>query len=98
VHDADALDFIRGGPRNPAEALAFAQGVALDSDLVSERAPAEMQARFQRSGEIATDRHFVGPNGRVYLRGENILEPESHHMRTALMRVLSSQARLKRTW
>jgi hypothetical protein len=70
--DNDSRSFLKYGPRSPAEKLAYAQRVNPLAHLDALPAPQDVQQRFQDTGELEeTDRFFVGPDGRIYLRNED---------------------------
>lgn len=69
--DNDSRNFLKHGPRGAAERLAYAQQVNPLAHLDALLASRQAQLRFQDSGDLDRSQHFVGPDGRVYVRNED---------------------------
>lgn len=82
--DDEGLGFLKHGPRSSGERLAFAQRVHPDAHLSSSAASATEQSRFQESGTFDSNRYFVGPDRRVYLRGSGTKEPLAYRLRRGI--------------
>lgn len=82
--DDEGLGFLKHGPRSPLERLAFAQRVNPHAHLSSSPAPATEQGRFRGSGAFDSNRHFVGPDRRVYLRNGGTDEPLAYSLRRGI--------------
>ena len=73
--DNDSRNFLKHGPRSPAEKLAYAQQVDPLAHLDAELAAQDVQQRFQDTGELEdTGRFFAGPDARVYIRNSDSVE------------------------
>ncbi|MGE0653038.1 MAG: hypothetical protein AB7P12_15015 [Alphaproteobacteria bacterium] len=73
--DPNGLDFLKRGPRTPAERLAYAQRVGPEAHLSARPAPLDVQRRFTDQGIVDQNRYFVGPDRVAYLRGPESAEP-----------------------
>jgi hypothetical protein len=91
--DDDGLGFLKHGPRSSREQLAFAQQVHPDAHLSALSAPATEQGRFQEGGAFDSNRHFVGPDQRLYLRSSGTEEPLAYSLRRGIENAVGGFAR-----
>ncbi len=81
--DNNSRNFLKHGARSAAEQLAYAQQVNPLAHLDAIPASQEIQRNFQKLGDLDRQQHFVGPDGRVYLRNEDSEELEGAKVRRA---------------
>jgi hypothetical protein len=79
--DRGGLEFLKHGPRTPAERLAFSQRVPLDAHLDAAPADEAEQTRFRQSGKFDGARYFVGSDRNLYQRTGAIEEPLAARLR-----------------
>lgn len=82
--DREGLDFLKHGPRTPAERLAFAQRVHPGAHMSARLAPDATRNRVRETGGFDWTRYFVGPDGRLYLRDEAAAEPLAYRLRRGM--------------
>lgn len=82
--DREGLDFVKHGPRTPTERLAFAQRVHSGAHMSARLASDTTRNRVRETGGFDSAMHFVGPDGRLYLRDEAADEPLAYRLRRGM--------------
>ncbi|WP_162913285.1 peptidoglycan DD-metalloendopeptidase family protein [Rhodospirillaceae bacterium SYSU D60014] len=95
--DEDELDFLKRGPRSPAEHLAFVQRVHPAAHQTAEPASEPEQRLFRERRMLDEHSTLVGPDGIVYRRGEDSGEGLAARIRRGLENAVGSYKRLELT-